>query len=244
MTLLAVDDLVAGYGGMPVLHGVSLTVQESELVALLGPNGAGKTTLTKAICRLLPVQRGSLRLRDEDLLDRSPYELPRLGVGYVPQSGNVFAPLTVIENLEVSYAGGERDRVDEQIDRVLELFPRLAERRTQRARTLSGGERQMLALASALVLSPRILVLDEPTSGLAPSLVKLLVQHIVAVRESGTAVLWVVGEHTGEIVGHADRAYMLDSGVITHHWDERGAVTDDVLQEALFASREPAAKDG
>ncbi|MEA2330578.1 MAG: branched-chain amino acid transport system ATP-binding protein [Thermoleophilaceae bacterium] len=238
MTLLAVDDLVSGYG-MPVLHGVSLTVDEGELVALLGPNGAGKTTLTKAICRLLPLERGSVQLRGEDLAEAKAHALPRLGVGYVPQEGNVFRPLTVVENLEVSYAGGDRGKVNERIDEVLEFFPRLAQRRSQRARTLSGGERQMLALASALVLSPQLLILDEPTSGLAPSLVKQLAEHIAAVRDSGTAILWVVGEHTGEIVKHADRAYMLDSGVITHQWDERGAITDEVLQEALFSSREP-----
>jgi ABC-type branched-subunit amino acid transport system ATPase component len=235
MTLLQVDDLVSGYG-MPVLHGVSLTVGEGELVALLGPNGAGKTTLTKAICRLLPLDRGSVRLEGRDLADVRSHALPRLGVGYVPQEGNVFRPLTVVENLEVAYAGADRSKVNSNIEQVLELFPRLAERRKQRARTLSGGERQMLALASALVLSPKLLILDEPTSGLAPSLVKLLTEHIVAVRESGTAVLWVVGEHTAQIAPHADRAYLVDSGVITKHWDERGAITDESIQEALFTS--------
>jgi branched-chain amino acid transport system ATP-binding protein len=234
MPLLDVTGLRSGHGSMPVLHGVDLTVGEGEIVALIGPNGAGKSTLTRAIFRLLPAWAGTISYDGQDLTALAPRQLAGLGMGYVPQEGNTFPELTVEENLHISLATADRARRREAIDRMFDLFPGLTARRRARARTLSGGERQMLAVASAIALRPRIVILDEPTSGMAPKVVETLVERIVEVRDSGTAVLWVIGESASQVLSHLDRAYVLQSGEMAGELTREQLLSDGSLESAFF----------
>jgi len=210
---LEVRDVVAGYvPEADILRGVSLRVREREIVTVLGPNGAGKSTLIKAIAGLVPVRSGSIRLFGESLLAVPAHRMVSHGLAYVPQTGNVFARLSVRENLEIGAgahraSGGFRD----DLDRVYELFPRLAERRRQAAGTLSGGERQMVAVARALMSRPRVLMLDEPSAGLSPLLVAILFAKVREVRELGLTIL-VVEQNARAALAVSDRGYVLAEG--------------------------------
>jgi ABC-type branched-subunit amino acid transport system ATPase component len=236
MSLLEVKDLHAGYGRLPVLHGVSLRVDPGEIVALIGPNGAGKSTFTKALSRQLPIQRGSLELGGRDITRRTSHELSKEGLACVPQAGNVFGNLTVEENLRISVCALTKAERSETREHLYRLFPRLEERRRARARTLSGGERQMLAVASAMALRPRLLVLDEPTSGMAPLVIESLVERIVQYRVGGASILWVIGESAKQIVEHVDRAYVLQSGQIVDHLTGEQIGTEGAMAEAFLGT--------
>jgi branched-chain amino acid transport system ATP-binding protein/neutral amino acid transport system ATP-binding protein len=214
MTLLEVQDLHAGYGKSQVLHGMSLTAGEGEITAVIGPNGAGKTTLAKAIAGVIRPQHGSVRLDGEPVDRSTPRQRAIAGLGYTPQGRNVFADLTVQENISVvvdSFAI-TADRVDE----VLDQFPMLRDRRRQRAGTLSGGERQQLAIVCTQLSRPRLLVLDDPTTGLAPQVVAGLIEKIVDVKEQGAGIVWIIEEHPMHILPHCASVYMIDSGQIRH----------------------------
>lgn len=208
--LLAVEALRAGYGDVEVVRGASLGVAGGEFVAIIGPNGAGKSTLLKAIVGLLRPRGGRVLLGGREITGLTPERIARLGVGYVPQVGNVFPALSVKENLEMG-AYLRRDGVRERMEAVLDEFPRLRERLRQRARTLSGGERQMLALGKALMLDPALLVLDEPSAGLAPSVVEEIFAKVREVNARGVAVL-MVEQNARKALGHAHRGYVLDQG--------------------------------
>lgn len=214
--LLIVDSIVTGYGKKQVLYGVTLEISPGEIVALLGHNGAGKSTLLKAVFGKLPIWSGSVILDSAKLKDANPLKLLHMGVAYVPQGNRVFSDLTVAENLEI---GGttlpKGTSLGERIDGVLALFPVLGSRLRQRAGTLSGGEKQMLALANALILSPRLLLLDEPSLGLSPSLVKGALERIQAIScDSGTAVL-IVEQKVRDVLRIAQRAYVVRNGEIS-----------------------------
>lgn len=214
--LLSVGALVTGYGKKQVVNGVSLTVAAAEIVALIGHNGAGKSTLLKAIFGLLPLWEGQVALDGREMNSEKPRDLLRSGVAYVPQGNRVFSDLTVRENLEM---GGvtlpTKVHLREGIDRALAVFPALKSRLRQRAGTLSGGEKQMLALANALIVSPRLLLLDEPSLGLAPPLVSeaLGCVHDLS-RNSGIAVL-IVEQKVREVLKIADRVYVLRNGRVS-----------------------------
>lgn len=211
--LLEIQDLEAGYGDLRILRGVSLTVGRGERVLIFGPNGSGKSTLLKAISGIVPAAAGSVRLGGTDLTGRPPHLIVRLGISYVPQVDNVFPDLTVEENLEV---GGvtARDRYRERRDAVFDLFPRLAERRRQAAGTLSGGERQLVALGRALMLDPDVLLLDEPGAALSPALVEQTFEHVLTVnRERGVAIL-LVEQNVLKGFEVAERGYMLETGAV------------------------------
>ncbi|MGE0255342.1 MAG: ABC transporter ATP-binding protein [Alphaproteobacteria bacterium] len=210
MNLLAVRDVRGGYGGIDILAGVDLDVAAGELVAIVGPNGAGKSTLMKAVAGLVRVRAGSIRLDGEEIANRRPERLVRDGVCYVPQERNVFATMTVAENLEMgafAKPGGGAARMD----RVFALFPRLAERRRQRAGLLSGGERQMVAIGRALMVEPRLLLLDEPTAGLSPLFTETIFERIAAINAAGTAVL-LVEQNARAALALAHRGYALATG--------------------------------
>ncbi|UWG46729.1 ABC-type branched-chain amino acid transport system, ATPase component [Halanaeroarchaeum sp. HSR-CO] len=210
--LLDVEDLTAGYGDLEIVHDVSVTVDEGEYVALIGPNGAGKTTLLKSIFGFADRLSGSVRLRGEDIFQTDPEEIIRRGVSFVPQEENVFAPLSVKENLRMG--AYTRDEIPEEIlAEIYERFPRLEERTEQKAGTLSGGERKMLAVARALITEPDLLVLDEPSSGLAPNLVTELFDEIDAINAEGTAI-FVVEQNAEEVLKRGDRGYVLTQGKI------------------------------
>ena len=208
--LLVTEDLVAGYvPGVDILDGVSLSVGEGEIATVVGPNGAGKSTLIKAVFGLLRPRRGRVTLRGEDLTGLEPHSITRRGMSYVPQLDNVFPSLSVEENLEMGSL--ERSRTRERIGRMYELFPRLGERRTQAAGTMSGGERQMLAMARALMPKPQVLLLDEPSAGLAPAFVETIFEQVRTINDAGVTVV-MVEQNARRALAMSDRGYVLDLG--------------------------------
>jgi branched-chain amino acid transport system ATP-binding protein len=213
---LEVEDLITGYGKKQVLNGVSLCVRRSEIVALIGHNGAGKSTLIKAVFGLLPIWRGRVTLEGKLLRSQTPRHLLQVGVAYIPQGNRVFTDLTVWENLEVGgIATSNTQSLKEGVERALNVFPGLRKRLRQRAGTLSGGEKQMLALARALVLSPRFLLLDEPSLGLAPPIVSAALARVEQInRESGAAIL-IVEQKVREVLKIAHEAYVLRNGFVS-----------------------------
>jgi ABC-type branched-subunit amino acid transport system ATPase component len=232
MSLLTVNSLEAGYGKLPILHGVDLHVDDGELVAVIGPNGAGKTTLMQSIAGLLPIWKGQVGFAGNCVNGQEPNVLPTWGLGYVPQERNVFPDLTVAENLEMA-ASLLKDRTP-KIKEAYERFPILGERQKQAARTLSGGERQMLAIASALVLDPKLLMLDEPTTGLAPIKADELIKHILEINRSGTAILWVVEENPASVLDHCPRVYLLESGQIRRTDSGKNLLKDPKFAELFL----------
>ncbi len=207
--MLRLEAIDAGYGGGRVLQGFSLDVAAGEIVCLLGRNGAGKTTCMKAIMGLLPLMAGRVMLDGQDIGRLPAHEVPKAGIGYVPQGRRLFAGLSVAQNLEIGLRarGSGRDTLEE----VLELFPRLRERMAQPAQTLSGGEQQMLATARALCLRPKVLLLDEPTEGLQPSMIEAIRQVIVQMRDAGVAVL-LVEQRVDAVLSVADRVAFIENG--------------------------------
>jgi neutral amino acid transport system ATP-binding protein len=209
-TVLATEDLVAGYvPEVDILNGVSIEVGEGEIVTVVGPNGAGKSTLVKAIFGLLPPRRGRILFRGEEIGGRHTHDITHLGLSYVPQLDNVFPSLTVEENLEIGSL--ERERTREQIARMYELFPRLGERRSQAAGTMSGGERQMLAMARALMPDPQVLLLDEPSAGLAPAFVEAIFEKIEEINRAGVTLV-MVEQNARRALAMSNRGYVLDLG--------------------------------
>lgn len=211
MKALEVEGLHTYYGKSHILRGVNLEVNEGELVTLLGRNGAGKSTTLRSIIGLTPARQGSVRIFGHDVTQSAPYQIAGLGVGFVPEGRHIFSNLTVEENLKVPV-----DRPGPwTIPRVYELFPRLAERKSNKGRQLSGGEQEMLSIARALLLNPRLLMLDEPSQGLAPLIVQDVFNVIVATRREGTSVL-LIEQNVRAAVEIADRAYVLDDGGIVY----------------------------
>lgn len=207
--LFSARDVETGYGDLQVLYGVDVDVRADEIVLLFGPNGAGKSTLMRALFKQLPLWAGSIEIRGEDFSALDSNEMVPNGVAYVPQARNVFPNMTVSENLDIGsiHAANPGERRDAMFD----LFPKLAERRSQDASTLSGGERQMLAMARALMPDPDLLLVDEPSAGLAPQLIERTFEHVDRVRRSGTAVL-MVEQNVKAALDVTDRAYALDMG--------------------------------
>jgi branched-chain amino acid transport system ATP-binding protein len=208
--VLAVDDLVAGYvPEVDILTGVDLRVEEGEIVTVIGPNGAGKSTLIKSIFGLLPPRRGRVVLRGEDLAGLRPHAITRRGMSYVPQLDNVFESLTVEENLQMGAL--ERQKTHERTQEIYEIFPRLGERRRQAAGTMSGGERQMLAMGRALMPEPEILLLDEPSAGLAPAFVEAIFEKIAEINRHGVTLV-MVEQNARRALAMSNRGYVLDVG--------------------------------
>ena len=209
--VLQVEALDAGYGELQILFAVDLAVAPGEQVLLFGPNGAGKSTLIKALAGQLTPTAGRVQLNGRDVTGRVPEALAAAGLGYVPQVANVFTSLSVRENLEIGgvHLGARRRRA--RIAEVTELFPRLAERLDQRAGTLSGGERQMLALARALMPEPSVLLLDEPSAGIAPALVTRIFGMVACLRDTGTSVV-MVEQNAKQALATVDRGVLMESG--------------------------------
>jgi ABC-type branched-subunit amino acid transport system ATPase component len=208
--ILHVEGLTAGYGGAPVIEGVAIDARLGQLTVMVGPNGAGKSTLMKAIAGVVRPSGGRVVLNGSDVTGRAPERLVVLGMSYVPQLANVFPSLTIAENLEMGgyvRKAGTKERAAE----LLEMFPDLRAARRRPARTLSGGQRTMLAIARGLMLDPKTLLLDEPTAGLSPKIEGAVWDRILAIRASGVAVV-VVEQNTRRALRHADRAYVLVNG--------------------------------
>ena len=211
MTTLAVSGLHTFYAKSHILHDVGFEVREGEIVALLGRNGAGKTTTLRSVMGLTPARSGTIRIFDQPTTDWPPFRIAALGVGYVPEGRRIFASLTVDENLRVPI---ERPG-PWTIPRIYDLFPRLAERKSNKGRQLSGGEQEMLAIARALLLNPKLLILDEPSQGLAPLIVQEVFRVVASARQEGISVL-LVEQNVRAAVEIADRAYVLDDGRIVY----------------------------
>lgn len=212
--MLELRNVVSGYGKMEVLHSVSISVAEGEIVSVLGPNGAGKTTLLNTVFGIATLHSGEIFFKGRRLNGLKPHSIVRLGIGYSPQLDNVFPTLTVEDNLVMgAYVRGRDPEIKKDIEEIYELFPEIARRRNQKARTLSGGERQMLAVARALMSRPKLLLLDEPTSGLAPKAASILMRKVAEIRDKGVTIL-LVEQNVHKALEVADRAYVLVSGRI------------------------------
>jgi branched-chain amino acid transport system ATP-binding protein len=215
MHLLDIDQLEAGYGPIRALDGVSLVVDEGELVAIIGANGAGKTTLLMAVSGVVPARKGEVRFAGRRITGLAPHEIVRLGIGHAPEGRRLFPRLTVRENLELGgFAQDDAARVRRDIDEACGLFPVLAERMAQLGGTLSGGEQQMLALGRALVGRPRLLLLDEPSLGLAPLIVAKIFEVIAGLTARGIAVM-LVEQNARAALKLAARGYVLETGRVT-----------------------------
>jgi ABC-type branched-subunit amino acid transport system ATPase component len=210
--VLAVADLVAGYvAQVDILNGVSITVARNEIVTVVGPNGAGKSTLLKALVGLVTPKTGRISLEARDIAGLPPSTIVRHGLGYVPQRENVFETMPVEENLEIGLKPRRDLPLKQRLEAMYELFPRLRERRRQMAGSLSGGERQMLAMARALMPQPKVLLLDEPTAGLAPRFVDLMFDQVASVNRSGVTIL-MVEQNATRALAMSHRGYVLDLG--------------------------------
>ena len=212
MALLEVRDLHAGYGKLEILKGVSLDVQPGQVVSIIGPNGAGKSTVFKTLFGLLPARQGRVTLDGEDVTNQSPAHLLRRGMAYVPQGRNVFPLMTVEENLRLgAYTRPRSAELETEIERLYETFPVLRESRRRRAGDLSGGQQQMLEMARALLLKPRLILLDEPTLGLAPLVFKEIFRIVESLRRLGQTIL-MVEQNAAKALEISDYAYVLELG--------------------------------
>lgn len=215
MTALDVDQIEVHYGRVKALHGLSLHVDEGEVVAVLGNNGAGKTSTLSAVSGVVRPSKGSITAFGEEVTHENPWDIVRRGVIHVPEGRRIFSRLTIHENLQLGgYLVDDTSLVNERIDHVYNLLPRLKDRRGQQGGTLSGGEQQMLALGRALIAGPKLLMLDEPSMGLAPLVVRQIMELIVAINGEGTAVL-LVEQNARAALKVAHRAYVIDSGAVT-----------------------------
>lgn len=210
MSLLEVMGIYGGYGGTDILHGVELRVEPGEIVVIVGPNGAGKSTVMKAIFGLVSVRQGHVVFAEEDITNLRTDIIVRRGMCYVPQEYNVFPSLTVKENLDMG-AFIRSDDISDQLERIYEIFPPLEKKRRQSAGSLSGGERQMVAIGRALMLEPRLLMLDEPTAGLAPRFIDLIFERIRAINALGISLL-MVEQNAKRALSLADRGYVMTMG--------------------------------
>jgi len=234
--MLEVQDLYVSYGMMEVLHGVDISVQDGELISVIGPNGAGKTTLIKAIMGLVKPKSGKILYDGQDITHLPAHKRADLGIGYVPEGRHVFGRLTVEENLTIgAYSSSDKEKLKKNIGMVYEIFPRLAERRGQLARTMSGGEQQMLAIGRALTLSPRLLLIDEVSMGLMPIMVNTCFKVIHDLNQRGITVL-VVEQNANKALKVADRGYVLETGNIVLTDTAENLRGNDVVQNAYLGA--------
>jgi ABC-type branched-subunit amino acid transport system ATPase component len=233
--VLETEVLVAGYTAeLDILNDVSIAVAAGEIVTVVGPNGAGKSTLMKTVIGLVTPRRGRVLLRGSEITGRRPHEIVRLGLGYVPQRENVFENMPLIENLELGAIGQPRAAVAARIDELLQLFPRLSERRRQIVGTMSGGERQMVAMARALMPKPGILLLDEPSAGLAPMFVQAMFEQVAEINAAGVSIL-MVEQNARAALALSHRGYVLDLGRNSFEGTGRELLDDPRLAELYLA---------
>jgi branched-chain amino acid transport system ATP-binding protein len=213
--LVQIHELVAGYvPGVDILRGASIHVGHGEMVGIIGPNGAGKSTLIKAIFGLVPIRSGVMELDGDDIVGTAGFDLVKMGVGYVPQVRNVFGSLSVEENLRMGVFL-RPDRFAARRDQVFELFPVLAGKRSDRAESLSGGQRQVLAMGRALMMEPSLMLLDEPSAGLSPAMQDEVFERIAAINDEGVSIL-IVEQNAHKALRICDRGYVLDQGVVAY----------------------------
>jgi branched-chain amino acid transport system ATP-binding protein len=233
--MLEIEGLSVSYGGLAALRGVSLTVAEGQFVAIVGPNGAGKTTLFKAISGTVQPASGKIAYDGRDLLAVPPPERAHLGIAHVPEGRQVFAAMTVLENLEMgAYSMRGRTQWQRNIERIFTLFPVLAERRRQLAGTLSGGEQQMLAIGRGIASQPRLLLLDEPSMGLAPAIADLIFDRIAALHQEDKLTLILVEQRVAEALESCDYGYVLETGRVILEGGHHTLMADDRVRRAYL----------
>ncbi|MFI4987812.1 MAG: ABC transporter ATP-binding protein [Alphaproteobacteria bacterium] len=229
--MLAVEGLTVAYGGLTALSHVSLAVGEGQFVTIVGPNGAGKTTLFKAISGTVPTEAGRIRYEERDLLAMPAAARAHLGIAHVPEGRQVFASMTVLENLEMgAYPAAGRRQWARNLERVMALFPVLAERRGQLAGTLSGGEQQMLAIGRGLASAPRLLMLDEPSMGLAPAVADLIFERIGELHREDRLTILLVEQRVAEAVQSCDFGYVLETGRVVLAGSSEALLKDDRIR--------------
>jgi len=235
MSLLEVKNVESGYGKTSILYDMNLEIEKGEIVALIGPNGSGKTTLLRTVSGILKVKRGQITFLGKQMENLGPDERVRKGIGYVLQDDNVFPTLTVMENLEMgAYILSQfQDRLKD----ILRLFPILKERKRQKAGTLSGGERQMLAIASSLLLTPHLLMLDEPCGGLAPRIAQEVCDKILDIHKMNTAILWVVEREIESVLKLVSRGYVMESGQIAFQGTPGELLGNRKLQDLVLGKQ-------
>ena len=232
--MLEIKDLYVSYGMMEVLHGISVDVQDKELVSIIGPNGAGKTTLIKTIMGLVKPTSGQILYNGEDITNIPAHKRAGMGIGYVPEGRRVFGKLTVEENLQMgAYELKDKAQIAKNIEMVYGIFPRLGERAKQLASTMSGGEQQMLAIGRALMLNPRMLLIDEVSMGLMPIMVNTCFEVIKKLNDEGITVL-VVEQNANKALKIADRGYVLETGNIVLSDTAENMRKDDTVQKAYL----------
>jgi len=231
--MLEVRDLKVAYGGIEAVKGLTLEVREGELVSLIGANGAGKTTTLKAITGLQPAGAGEIRFLGRSLRGQGAWDLARQGLVMVPEGRGTFTRMTITENLQMGAYVRTDAGIDEDLERVFALFPRLKERRHQLAGTMSGGEQQMLAMGRALMARPRLLLLDEPSMGLSPIMVDKIFEVIADIHRRGTTVL-LVEQNASRALRLADRGYVMDSGALTMSGEARALLADPRVKAAYL----------
>ena len=233
--MLEIEALNVGYGGVPVLRGVSLRVADGEFVAVVGPNGTGKSTLFNAISGVVPATGGAIRFGGADLLAVAPARRAHLGIAHVPEGRQVFPSLTVRENLAMgAYTEAGRAAWPQNLEQIHAWFPQLAERRNQLAGTLSGGEQQMLAISRGLASAPKLLMLDEPSMGLAPAIADEIFERIVAIHRDAKVGVLLVEQRVAEALHFADRAYVLENGAVILEGDHETLKNDDRIRRAYL----------
>jgi branched-chain amino acid transport system ATP-binding protein len=234
MAMLEVENIHSYYGNIHALKGVSLTVEKGEIVTLIGGNGAGKTTTLRSISGILKPLQGTVKFEGEDLAPFKPHKLVAKGISMVPEGRGVFSRLTVAENLDMgAYVRSDKAGIKEDLDRIFTLLPRLKERRSQVAGTLSGGEQQMLATGRALMARPRLLLMDEPSMGLAPVLVESIFEKIVDINKEGMTIL-LVEQNALMALSIAHRGYVMQTGEIVLHDKASNLQTNQMVQKAYL----------
>ena len=234
MAMLEVKDLYVSYGMIAALKGISFEVNEGEVIALIGANGAGKTTTLHTLTGLLHAKSGSITFDGKELTKTPAHKIVEMGIAHVPEGRRSFQNLTVLDNLKLgAFTRKDKAGIAKDIEEVYELFPRLAERKTQIAGTLSGGEQQMLAMGRALMSKPKIVVMDEPSMGLSPLLVSKIFEIIEMIRERGTTVL-LVEQNAKKALAISDRAYVLETGKIVLSGDAHELMNDDSVKKAYL----------
>lgn len=234
MSLLTIENLEVFYGVINAIKGISFEVNEGEIIALIGANGAGKTTILNTITGLVPAKSGSIKFEDKDLLKTPAHKIVSMGIAHVPEGRRIFQQLTVFENLKLgAYTRKDKKEIADTLEMVYERFPRLKERRTQIAGTLSGGEQQMLAMGRALMSQPGIILMDEPSMGLSPIFVNEIFDIIQKVSQSGTTVL-LVEQNAKKALSIADRAYVLETGKISLSGDAKELANNEAVRKAYL----------
>lgn len=231
--LLDIADLASGYGRIQALKGVSLSVGVGEIVCLVGANGAGKTTLLRAVSGVQPVTGGCVRFDGQDVTSFSPHARVQAGIAQVPEGRQIFAPLTVADNLRLGAYRRKDARIAGDMERVYTMFPVLGERRDSYAGGLSGGQQQMLAIGRALMSNPRLLLLDEPSMGLAPILVEQIFAVVTRLKREGVTV-FLVEQNAAAALAIADRGYVLETGAVAHQGAARDLLADDRVRAAYL----------